>query len=73
MPSVDPGQNKDGYCPVNYHRQVLSIKAGLSPVTTAYAIKLRSDNFLTGNAFVNIQQSFPKTSSINCILNSSDK
>ena len=66
--SVDPGQNKDGYCPVNYHRQVLSTKAGLAVVTTPYAMKLRSDNFLTGNAFVNIQQSFPQTSSINCFF-----
>ena len=55
---VDPGQNKDGYCPGNYHRQVNSTKAGLACVQTPYAIKLRSDNFLVGNEFVQIQQSF---------------
>ena len=60
--SVDPGQNKDGYCPVNYHRQVLSTKAGLAVVTTPYAMKLRSDNFLIGNEFVNIQKVFSKKS-----------
>jgi hypothetical protein len=60
--SEDPGQNNDGYCPVNYYRQIMSTKAGLDCVTTSYAIKLRSDNYLTGNQFVQIQQSFPKNS-----------
>ncbi|PSU94929.1 LPS biosynthesis protein WavE [Photobacterium kishitanii] len=59
--SKDPGQNQDGFCHVNYHRQVLSTQAGLDAVTTPYAVKLRSDNFLTGNKFVTIQQQFTKT------------
>lgn len=60
--SDDPGQNEDAYCPLNYHRQVLSTKAGLAVVTTPYAMKLRSDNFLIGNEFVKIQKAFPKNS-----------
>lgn len=56
--SEDPGQNQDGFCPTNYHRQIISTKAGLDVVNTPYAIKLRSDNFLTGNRFVSIQQKF---------------
>ncbi|MCD9502674.1 LPS biosynthesis protein WavE [Photobacterium phosphoreum] len=58
--SQDPGQNHDGFCPVNYQRQILSTQAGLDAVTTPFAIKLRSDNFLEGNQFVAIQQQFAK-------------
>ncbi|MEC6815531.1 WavE lipopolysaccharide synthesis family protein [Photobacterium toruni] len=61
--SPDPGQNQDGFCHVNYQRQVLSTQAGLNAITTPYAVKLRSDNFLTGNQFVAIQQQFAKTES----------
>ena len=61
--SDDPGQNNDGYCPVNYYRQIMSTKAGLDCVITPYAVKLRSDNYLTGNEFVSIQKLFPKNSS----------
>ncbi|WP_181319304.1 WavE lipopolysaccharide synthesis family protein [Photobacterium kishitanii] len=57
----DPGQNHDGFCHSNYRRQVLSTQAGLDAVTTPYAVKLRSDNFLTGNQFVTIQQQFTNT------------
>lgn len=57
--SDDPGQNADAFCPVNYYRQILSTKAGLKQVETPYAVKLRSDNFLTGNEFVALQQAFP--------------
>lgn len=60
--SEDPGQNNDGYCPFNYYRQILSTKAGLDCVTTPYAIKLRSDNYLTGSQFVSMQKSFSKNS-----------
>ncbi|MCE2594008.1 WavE lipopolysaccharide synthesis family protein [Motilimonas cestriensis] len=56
--SDDPGQNKDGFCPVNYYRQITSTKAGLAHVTTPYAVKLRSDNFLNGNEFVALQQQY---------------
>ena len=59
--SDDPGQNQDGFCPANYYRQVVSTKSGLARVTTPYALKLRSDNFLIGNEFVALQQQF-KTS-----------
>lgn len=59
--SPDPGKNQDGYCPDNYYRQITSTKAGLAKVTTPYAVKLRSDNFLIGNQFVELQQRFNKT------------
>ena len=59
--SQDPGKNKDGFCHVNYQRQIMSTQAGLNAVTTPYAVKLRSDNFLEGNQFVAIQQQFAKT------------
>ncbi|MDO6526828.1 WavE lipopolysaccharide synthesis family protein [Motilimonas sp. 1_MG-2023] len=57
--SDDPGQNTDGFCPKNYYRQITSSKAGLSRVTTPYAVKLRTDNFLIGNEFVALQQQYP--------------
>ena len=56
--SDDPGQNSDGFCPKNYYRQITSTKAGLAQVTTPYAVKLRSDNFLISNAFTALQQKF---------------
>lgn len=43
---------------LNFNRQLLSTSAGLKQVKTPYAIKLRSDNFLTGNHFVDYQQQF---------------
>ncbi|WP_092025195.1 WavE lipopolysaccharide synthesis family protein [Marinobacter zhejiangensis] len=64
--SEDPGPNirnyhKDGSPQFyNNNRQIVSTLAGLQHVKTPYAIKLRSDNFLTGNAFVAMQQQFPK-------------
>lgn len=45
---------------LNFNRQLLSSAAGLKAVTTPYAVKLRSDNYLTANDFVALQQSFPK-------------
>lgn len=64
--SEDPGPNiryynKDGSPKFfNNNRQIASSKAGLKRVTTRYAVKLRSDNFLTGNMFVQLQQEYPK-------------
>ncbi|SDX34211.1 WavE lipopolysaccharide synthesis family protein [Marinobacter mobilis] len=64
--SPDPGPNirnfhKDGSPQYyNNNRQIVSTLAGLKQVKTPYAIKLRSDNFLTGNAFVALQQQFPE-------------
>lgn len=43
---------------LNFNRQILSTATGLKEVTTDYAIKIRSDNFLTGNDFINLQQKF---------------
>ncbi|MBY6017876.1 WavE lipopolysaccharide synthesis family protein [Halomonas denitrificans] len=57
--SADPGPNQDDYCPRNYHRQLVSSREGLRRVTTDYAIKLRSDNYLVGNQFVERQQAYP--------------
>jgi len=58
----DPGANVVGYNEdgsprhENQNRQLLSVKQGLKSVTTPYVVKLRSDNFLTGNHFVTAQQ-----------------
>lgn len=46
----------------NNNRQIVSSKAGLEKVVTPYAIKLRSDNYLTGNGFVQLQQQYRKRS-----------
>ncbi|MDP2515801.1 WavE lipopolysaccharide synthesis family protein [Photobacterium damselae subsp. piscicida] len=64
--SQDPGVNLvDGLpqFPKNYDCQLVSTQAGLAQVTTPYAIKLRSDNYLIGNEFVAIQHSFLKSES----------
>ena len=58
----DPGANVVGYNQFgipqieNQNRQILSVKNGLKSVTTPYTVKLRSDNFLTGNNFITEQQ-----------------
>lgn len=44
---------------LNFNRQLLSTAAGLRQARTPYAIKLRSDNYLTGNEFVTAQQAYP--------------
>ncbi|WP_217537019.1 WavE lipopolysaccharide synthesis family protein [Vibrio metschnikovii] len=46
----------------NNNRQIVSSKAGLEHVVTPYAVKLRSDNYLTGNHFVELQQQYRKRS-----------
>lgn len=46
----------------NNNRQIVSTKAGLNRVKTPYAVKLRSDNFLTGSMFVEIQGRYPARS-----------
>ncbi|RJG49548.1 WavE lipopolysaccharide synthesis family protein [Motilimonas pumila] len=56
----DPGPDDERFLPLNYHRQLVSTRAGLAQVETRYALKLRSDNFLTGNQFVDLQQAFLK-------------
>lgn len=57
--SEDPGSNADPYCPRNYHRQLVSTREGLREVSTDYAVKLRSDNYLSGSQFVVRQQDYP--------------
>ncbi|MBL4915264.1 WavE lipopolysaccharide synthesis family protein [Shewanella schlegeliana] len=44
---------------LNFNRQIVSSAEGLKQVTTPYAVKIRSDNFLTSNDFVAAQQAFP--------------
>jgi len=64
----DPGTNireykKDGRpVKMNNNRQIASSVGGLKQVKTKYALKLRSDNFLTGSEFVDIQKRFTKRS-----------
>ncbi|HIF9189281.1 TPA: WavE lipopolysaccharide synthesis family protein [Photobacterium damselae] len=62
----DPGSNireynQDGTPHIyNNNRQIASTLEGLKRVKTPYAVKLRSDNFLTSNAFVDMQQKYQK-------------
>lgn len=62
--SADPGPNINRYrrdgTPdrVNNNRQIVSTLNGLKRVTTRYAMKLRSDNFLVGDQFKALQQKF---------------
>ena len=72
--SEDPGSNvrffgRDG-APhrFNNNRQIVSTREGLREVTTKYAVKLRSDNYLTGNNFVALQREYPKRTSTHCFL-----
>ncbi|MGI2258560.1 WavE lipopolysaccharide synthesis family protein [Shewanella sp. GXUN23E] len=48
---------------LNFNRQLVSSAAGLRAVKTPYAVKIRSDNYLTGNGFVAAQQAFPERNS----------
>ena len=63
--SEDPGPNiryfrRDGTPQrFNNNRQIVSSREGLRRSSTRYAVKLRSDNFLTGNRFVELQDEFP--------------
>lgn len=60
----DPGTNvreykRDGKpVEMNNNRQIASSLGGLKRVKTKYALKLRSDNYLTGNQFVALQQQY---------------
>ncbi|GAM63812.1 lipopolysaccharide synthesis protein wavE [Vibrio ishigakensis] len=62
----DPGQNIRQYNEdgtphfFNNNRQIVSTIEGLKRVKTKYAIKLRSDNYLTCNAFVEIKNKYDK-------------
>jgi len=62
----DPGVNIRQYKtngspkPYNNNRQIISTVEGLKQVNTKYAIKLRSDNYLTSNEFVSLQTKFQK-------------
>ncbi|MFV0447193.1 MAG: WavE lipopolysaccharide synthesis family protein [Vibrio sp.] len=67
--SEDPGSNSRNYNihgePQNYNnnRQIVSSCEGLKRVKTKYAVKLRSDNYLTGNGFVELQKKYNKRNS----------
>ena len=60
----DPGPNVIGYgrdgAPrkENTNRQIVSTMGGLERVRTPYAMKLRADNFLTGDGFKALQRRF---------------
>ncbi|WP_111655594.1 WavE lipopolysaccharide synthesis family protein [Isoalcanivorax indicus] len=62
--SPDPGGNivsykRDGTPRrLNHNRQIVSTMAGLRRVTTPYAMKLRSDNALSGCGFFDLQQRY---------------
>jgi len=62
----DPGRNIVGYNPdgspryENTNRQIVTTAEGLRKVNTKYAIKLRSDNYLTGNSFKQLQSKWTK-------------
>ncbi len=62
----DPGPNIYRYDPdgtpykLNNNRQIVTSREGLRHVTTRYAMKLRSDNFLVGDQFKALQQRFPR-------------
>ncbi|WP_345886891.1 WavE lipopolysaccharide synthesis family protein [Shewanella algae] len=61
----DPGGNIVAYDAagkpqkLNFNRQIVSSAEGLKRVETRYAVKLRSDNFLTGKGFVAAQGKYP--------------
>ncbi len=73
--SPDPGTNIRNYNlkgeaqKYNNNRQIVSSREGLKKVTTKYALKLRSDNFLTSNNFVKLQQQYTKRSEQDKFLN----
>ena len=62
--SPDPGGNivsykRDGSPRrLNHNRQIVSTMAGLRRVATPYAMKLRSDNALSGCGFIDLQQRY---------------
>lgn len=62
--SEDPGANCRHYTMkgepqfYNNNRQIVSSREGLLQVKTKYALKLRSDNYLTSNNFVELQKSY---------------
>lgn len=66
----DPGPNSRNYTEegepqqYNNNRQIVSSREGLKRVTTKYTVKLRSDNFLTSNKFVELQQRYTKRSEL---------
>jgi hypothetical protein len=62
----DPGMNIVGYAQdgsprtENTNRQIVSTVEGLRRVKTRFAAKLRSDNYLSGNGFKQLQESWTR-------------
>ncbi|WP_429193755.1 WavE lipopolysaccharide synthesis family protein [Aeromonas veronii] len=58
----DPGQNiimNDGdVIKLNNNRQLYGVHMGLAMVTTPYAVKIRSDNLITGRGFLELYQKY---------------
>jgi len=61
LKSEDPGTVKS-YCEknTNLNRQLVSTQAGLKAATRSYVFKMRTDTVLTGNAFINLFEAFPR-------------
>ncbi|OEF29483.1 WavE lipopolysaccharide synthesis family protein [Vibrio rumoiensis] len=66
--NADPGSNIRNIKPsgeqqkYNNNRQIVSSYNGLKKVRTQYAMKLRSDNYLTSNSFVQLQKDYKQRS-----------
>jgi len=64
----DPGRNIVGYNAdaspryENTNRQIVTTAEGLRRTNKKYALKLRSDNYLTGNSFKELQAKWPERS-----------
>ncbi|MCX7129673.1 WavE lipopolysaccharide synthesis family protein [Aeromonas sp.] len=58
----DPGQNEikndDKVVKLNNNRQLHGVHMGLVMVTTPYAVKIRSDNVITGRGFLELYQKY---------------
>lgn len=70
----DPGTNITGYDsqgnPIkgNFNRQIVSSSEGLKRASTRYAVKIRSDNYLTGSGFVNAPSNYSKRCESDCLF-----
>ncbi len=58
----DPGQNiimnDENFVKLNNNRQLYGVHMGLAMVATPYAVKIRSDNIVTGRGFLELYQKY---------------
>ncbi|MCL9780357.1 WavE lipopolysaccharide synthesis family protein [Vibrio sp. S4M6] len=59
-PTIMAYDKKGNARTTNVNRQVLSTAQGLKSVTTKYAVKMRTDNYITSRAFVDFFTAFPE-------------